>query len=117
MAINNNFGTGVLDELIVTGNTGIHTKAIQLAAGTGTLKRGQLIATDTDGDFGAVNGTYTDAYGILTEDVTLNSGAPVKAIVYVSGNFNANKVIGYVEASHYDALREKGIFVEKALAY
>lgn len=112
MAINNNFGTGVLDELIVSGNTELHTHAVELAAGG--LKRGQLIGKSEAGAFGAIDGTYTEAYGILTADV---ADGETNALVYVSGHFNANKITGYVEATHYDALREKGIFVEKALAY
>lgn len=105
-------GTGIIDELIVSGNTEIHTKAVELAAGG--LKRGQLIGKSEAGAFGAVDGTHTEAYGILTADV---AEGETNALVYVSGHFNANKITGYVEETHYDALREKGIFVEKALAY
>lgn len=113
MAINNTFGTGVFDELIVSGNTELHTKALELAEGG--LKRGQLIGKSSAGKFGAYDGsTYTEAYGILADDVA--TGVK-KGIVYVSGHFNANKIIGYVEATHYDTLREKGIFIEKALEY
>lgn len=104
-------GTGVLDELIVTGNTELHTKAVELAAGG--LTRGQLIGKSSAGAFGAIDGTYTEAYGILTADV---AEGETNALVYVTGHFNANKVTGY-EAKHYDALREKGIFVEAALEY
>lgn len=111
MAINNNFGTGVLDELIVTGNTELHTKAVEVAAGN--LKRGQLIGKSGAGAYGAIGGDYTEAYGVLAGDV---AEGETNAIVYVSGHFNANAIKGY-EATHYDALREKGIFVEKALAY
>lgn len=114
MAINNNFGTGVLDELIVTGSTPIHTKGIELASGATALKRGQLIGKSSAGAFGALDGTYNEAYGILTEDVEAGT---TNVLVYVTGHFNANKITGYVEATHYDALREKGIMVEKALAY
>lgn len=111
MAINE-IGKGVLDELIVTGNTEIHTKAIEIAAGG--LKRGQLIGKSEAGAFGAIDGTHTEAYGILAADV---AEGETNAIVYVSGHFNANKITGYVADTHYDSLREKGIFVEKALAY
>lgn len=114
MAINNNFGTGVRDELIVSGNTPVNTHAIELASGAGALKRGQLIGKSEAGAFGALNGTYTEAYGILTEDIAAGT---TNVLVYVSGHFNANKITGYVAATHYDVLREKGIFVESALEY
>ncbi len=105
-------GERTFDELIVSGRTALHTHAITLAAGAAVLNRGQLIGKSEAGAFGAVDGTYNKPYGILTEDVDLSK--TTAAVVYVSGNFNAAAVIGY-EATHYDALREKGIFVEASV--
>lgn len=102
-----------LDELIATGRSPLHTNVVELAAGSGELKRGQLIG-EKDGAFAAIAEGATP-YGILCEDVTLGSGT-VKALVYVSGHFNGNQVIGYA-AEHYDALRDKGIYVDTAIGY
>ena len=114
MAINK-IGELQLDDLISSGATAAHTKTVNLAAGSGTLKRGQLIGVTEGGAYGAISGSNT-AFGILCEDVTLGAGT-VPAMVYVAGHFNGNKIIGYVAGTHYDELRDKGIFVDTALAY
>jgi len=106
-------GTMKLDELFASGNTPVHTKTVELAVGSGKLKRGQLIG-ETGGVFEPIESGATP-YGILCADVDATAGAT--AMVYVSGHFNANAVIGYVEETHYDDLRKNGIFVEAALAY
>lgn len=118
MAINT-IGTMELDELFASGTIAAHTKTITLKAGTGTLKRGQLIGAttaDSTTTFAAI-ATGATAHSILAKDVTLSASGTVKAEVYVTGHFNANKVVGFVEATHYEVLRGKGIVVEKALAY
>ena len=114
-----------LDELVASGKTALHTKVIELAAGSGTLKRGQLIGEKTtttgSGDAAITTSTYGPIatgfkpFAILCDDVTLGAGT-VKALVYMSGHFNGNQVIGY-EDSHYYALRDKGIFVDVAMQY
>ena len=113
MAVNK-IGEMSLDELIASGKSPLHTRVVKLDAGSGELKRGQLIG-ELSGTFHAITSGDT-AYGILCDDVTLGSGT-VDAVVYVSGHFNGNKVVGYVADTHYEDLRDKGIFVEKALAY
>lgn len=105
-----------LDELFSSGQAPIFTKAIELKAGTGELKRGQLIGLSTGGTYSAIN-SNDEPYGVLCHDVTLNASTPVGAVVYVTGHFNANKVIGYNEAQHYNALRSLGIYVEAAIEY
>lgn len=107
-------GNMSLDALFADGAISAQTKVVELAAGTGSLSRGQLIGV-ADGTFGAIS-EANEAYGILAEDVTLGEGA-VSALVYVTGHFNGNQVTGYVEATHYEVLRDKGIIVDKALAY
>ena len=107
----NTIGQMTLDELFASGKTEAHTRVITLAANA-TLKRGQLIGTDGT-KFAAVSTTYNTPYAILAEDITGTN----KALVYVTGHFNANKVTGYVEANHYNDLRNAGIIMEKALAY
>lgn len=103
-----------LDELIATGRSPLHTNVVELAAGSGELKRGQLIGKSTDGAFAAMAEGATP-YGILCEDVTLGAET-VKAMVYVSGHFNGAQVIGYT-ADLYDDLRDKGIYVDTAISY
>ena len=103
-----------LDDLFVSGKAHAFTKAIELKAGTGKLKRGQLIGLSTGGTYSAIN-SNDEPYGILCEDVDATSA--VKVVVYVTGHFNANKVIGYNEAQHYNALRSLGIYVEAAIKY
>ena len=105
-----------LDELFSSGQAPIFTKAIELEAGTGELKRGQLIGLSTGGTYAPINDD-AEPYGVLCHDVTLSSGGKVGAVVYVTGHFNANKVVGYDEAQHYNALRSLGIYVEAAIEY
>lgn len=107
-------GNLTLDDLIASGKTALLTKTIKLGAGSGTLKRGQLIGKTSDGEYGAILSGDTP-YGILCEDVALDAGE-TDAMVYVAGHFNGNKVIGYTE-EHYDDLRSNGIFVETAFEY
>ena len=109
-------GNLTLDELIATGKSPLHTRTI-LIKGTTALKRGQLIGktgsagAETYGAFASGN----TPVGILCEDMTPTSSG-VKAMVYVSGHFNGNKVVGYT-ASLDDALNAIGIYVEKAFTY
>lgn len=103
-----------LDDLIASGRTALHTKTVKIGAGSGELKRGQLIGKSATGAYGAILSGDTP-YGILCEDITLGSG-DVDAMVYVAGHFNGNKVIGYT-AEHYDELRANGIFIDNAFEY
>lgn len=107
-------GNLALDDLIASGRNALHTKTVKIAAGSGELKRGQLIGKSSTGTYGAITSGDTP-YGILCEDITLGADE-VAAMVYVAGHFNGNKVIGYT-AEHYDELRANGIFVDKAFAY
>ena len=109
----NNIGRMELDELFASGKAPAFTHAIELEAGSGNLKRGQLIGKSSQGVFHAITSGDTP-YGILCADL---AEGETDAVVYVSGHFNANKVVGYVEADHYDELREKGIYVDAAIAY
>ena len=103
-----------LDDLIASGRQSLLTKTVKLGAGSGTLNRGQLIGKTADGKYGAILSGDTP-YGILCEDVTLGA-SETDAMIYVSGHFNGNKVIGYT-SEHYDELRGNGIFVDTAFEY
>lgn len=109
----NTIGQMELDELFASGKAPVFVKAIELAEGSGDLKRGQLIGVSTSGAYSAMK-SGDEPYGILCEDVADGASG---AAVYVSGHFNANKVIGYSEADHYNALRGLGIYVDAAIAY
>lgn len=110
----NTIGQMELDELFASGKAPVFTKSIELAAGSGDLKRGQLIGVSTEGVYSPIK-SGDEPYGILCADVDATNAAG--AAVYVSGHFNANKVVGYVEAEHYNALRGLGIYVDAAIAY
>lgn len=112
----NTIGTLELDALIASGKAPIFTKVIPLAAGNGALERGQLIGLSDAGAYSAIKSGDTP-YGILCEGVTLNADGTVNATVYVTGHFNGNKIIGYEESAHYNALRNNGIYVDMAFAY
>lgn len=110
-------GTMNLDELIVSGKSPLHTRVVSVK-GTAALKRGQLIGyTGEAGSatYGAYTESSTGVFGILCEDMTPTSEG-VKAMVYVSGHFNGNKVVGYTDALDMEC-RKLGIFVEKAFNY
>lgn len=107
-------GQMALDELFASGKAPVFTKTVELAKGSGLLKRGQLIGVSTEGAYSPIK-SGDEPYGILCEDVDATNAVGVA--VYVSGHFNANKVIGYVEAEHYNALRENGVYVDAAIAY
>lgn len=108
-------GNMQLDELIASGRSPLHTRAITIT-GTTALKRGQLIGKTSDSTpkYQAF-ATGNTPVGILCEDLTPTS-AGVKAVCYVSGHFNGNKVTGYT-ATLDEALNAIGIYVEKALTY
>lgn len=107
-------GQTALDDLFASVQGDVHTRVITIKGST-ALKRGQLIgASGTSGDNGAFASGNTPV-GILCEDITPTT-AGVKAMVYVSGHFNGNKVTGYTAAVDAE-LRKLGIFVDKAFTY
>lgn len=112
----NTIGRMELDELFASGKAPIFTKAIELEAGSESLKRGQLIGVSTGGAYSPIK-SGDEPYGILCGDVTLSADGKTGVAVYVSGHFNANKVVGYSEADHYNALRGLGIYVDAAIEY
>ena len=101
------------DELFAGVSSPAHTRVVTVKGST-ELKRGQLIGTDGTSN-GAFSTTNKTVVGILCADVTPTTSG-VKAMVYVSGHFNGNKVIGYTADVDKD-LRTLGIFVDKAFTY
>lgn len=119
-----NLGAMTTDNLIAGNNIPIHTCTGTIVAGMGKLVRGTVLALSSGtagtgklsvlGTTAASNETLT-AYGILCDDVDATSADAV-AEVYVSGQFNKNKLT--VKASYtmtaadIKALRDGGIYVE-----
>lgn len=103
-----------LDELFASVKSDVHTRVVTVTSSK-DLKRGQLIGND-----GSANGAFASGntvVGILCEDLAAEDAATgASVLVYVSGHFNGNKVIGYT--ADIDAeLRGLGMFVDKAITY
>lgn len=89
------------------------------------FKRGTLLAKSaTDGKVTIIGasdaGTDAEAYGILTDD-TVVGAEDVPITIYISGKFNANKIIvseGYtITEKDKDTLRKYGIEFTAAMKY
>lgn len=126
------------DGLIIDTLPHLRTGSVTIEAGAGQLKRGAIIAKDSNGNFnllgkvekstkeaaeGATQETSGETaakpYGILTDDINVTEATV--ATVYLSGCFNANKVYaaeGYtITAEDKDVLRTYGIELRTALEY
>lgn len=76
------------DKLIAGNYHPIDVKAVELAAGTGVLKRGTLININ-----GAICSAKTDIpIGILCDDTELGEEA-INAVIYICGDFKASEII------------------------
>lgn len=88
------------------------TAAVKIAAGAGVLKRGTVLAVNTDGNYETMKSGSTPAY-ILADEVDASGGEPVAAAAYRSGNFNINAITvaeGYkLTAADKDTLRKYDI--------
>jgi hypothetical protein len=111
-------GTFTPDKLIAGNQVPLLTKAITLAAGTGTLTRGSVISvsgTLSKGTTVDTTTTYDSVDGILTDDVTLSSTGTIEATIYISGEFNSDYItVGEKSAiSNFTReLRTLGIYVK-----
>lgn len=131
------------DGLIIDTLPHLRTGSVTIEAGAGELKRGAIIAKDSNGNFNLLgkaveknakeaaegdaqqttqeNAEETTAkpYGILTDDINITEATV--ATVYLSGCFNANKVYaaeGYtVTDEDKDVLRTYGIELRTAQEY
>lgn len=83
-----NIGEFIPDKLIAGNYHPIDVKAVELAAGTGILKRGTLISSA-----GAICSAKTDVpIGILCDDTELGEEA-INAVIYICGDFKASEII------------------------
>lgn len=104
----------------------IKTFPVTVASGQ-NLKRGALVkmvngkvtAVDSDsvttgeGDDAVTTTTYSDVFGIMTDDVDASS-ADADGVVYVNGDFNKAAIIlddGLTVDSYVKQAREVGIFL------
>lgn len=103
-------GTYTPDHLIADHTHPIDTKAVEIATGSSTLKRGTLI--NAEGDMCSANEDVP--VGILCESVTQSeSGTP--AVMYISGSFNVDAIIvgNSTSVANFETkLRELGIYLK-----
>lgn len=85
------------------------------------LSVGQVFALSDENKAVAISGDLTAAnvYGIMADAVATAADETKKAVCYVAGEFNANKIILPADAdaaAYKAALRNKGIFLRSAIA-
>ncbi len=106
------------DKLIAGNTHPLDVRAVTLATGTGTLKRGTLINSEgaicnkTSGGSGDVLDTPV---AILCDDVELSSTETVKATGYICGDFKADQIIVGEDVTIADfetELQKLGIFLK-----
>lgn len=99
------------DHLIADHIHPLDTKAVEVATGSSTLKRGTLLTST-----GAMATASSDTVvGILCEDITQSSTDVTPATMYVSGSFVASELLtgGDVTATTFEiALRQLGIYLK-----
>jgi len=118
-----NLGSFVPDNLIVDGSVPVLTKAVELSAGQGVLKRGTVLGKiTTSGQYKIVNSTNADgsqdADCILADDVDTTDS--VVAVAYTSGHFNRKALVfgdSDTADTHEARLRELGIFLSDNVPY
>jgi len=96
----------------------VTTDAAIVAAGQ-NLKRGQLLGRITaTGQVTALNPAAADGsqtvYAVLADNI--NAVTASAAPIYVAGTFKDSGLIGYVAATHKDALRALNIYVKHSVA-
>ena len=115
----NKLGTVTADNLIAGTDPALRIGSGLLRKNTGELKRGTVLAKSSkDGTLVTLGTTSVDdetleAYGILTDDITVPADEDVHMTIYISGKFNSNKIIlakGYtMTETDKDTMRKYGI--------
>lgn len=115
----NKLGTVTADNLIAGTDPALRIGSGLLRKNTGELKRGTVLAKSSkDGTLVTLGTASTDdetleAYGILTDDITVPADEDVHMTIYISGKFNSNKIIlakGYtMTETDKDTMRKYGI--------
>lgn len=117
-----NLGACPVDNLIAGNTIPIHTASATIAAASGKLVRGAVLAAGADGKLKPLSaesaGATETPFGILCDDVDATSEAVAE--VYVSGQFNANalttKASYKMTVADIKALRDGGIYIENAMS-
>lgn len=112
-----NLGASAPDNLFAGADIPAHGGSVTIAAGQGALKRGTVIALNTDNKGVILSATTgLKPYGILTDAV--DATAETVAEIYLTGRFNKHALhvaTGYtMTADNLLALRNGGIFVENS---
>lgn len=115
----NKLGTVTADNLIAGIDPALRIGSGLLRKNTGELKRGTVLAKSSkDGTLVTLGTASTDdetleAYGILTDDITVPADEDVHMTIYIGGKFNSNKIIlakGYtMTETDKDTMRKYGI--------
>lgn len=115
----NKLGTVTADNLIAGTDPALRIGSGLLRKNTGELKRGTVLAKSSkDGTLvtlgtASVDDETLEAYGILTDDITVPADEDVHMTIYISGKFNSNKIIlakGYtMTETDKDTMRKYGI--------
>lgn len=112
-----NLGASAPDNLFAGADIPAHGGSVTIAAGQGALKRGTVIALDSNNK-GVIlsSATGLKPYGILCSDV--DATTETVAEVWLTGRFNKHALHvagGYtMTADNILALRNGGIFVENS---
>lgn len=96
------------------------TEEVIVAAGQ-ELSLGQVFAFNTEHEAVVVADPLTakDVYGVMADAVATAENETKKAVCYVAGEFNANKIILPADGNFSEykaALRAKGIYLRTAIA-
>ena len=115
----NKLGTVTADNLITGTDPALRIGSGLLRKNTGELKRGTVLAKSSKDGTLVTLGTASagdetlEAYGILTDDITVPADEDVHMTIYISGKFNSNKIIlakGYtMTETDKDTMRKYGI--------
>ena len=115
----NKLGTVTADNLIAGTDPALRIGSGLLRKNTGELKRGAVLAKSSKDGTLLTLGTASagdetlEAYGILTDDITVPADEDVHMTIYISGKFNSNKIIlakGYtMTETDKDTMRKYGI--------
>lgn len=110
----NDVGTFTPDKLIAGNTHPIDTKAVEIATGKATYKRGTLI--NSNGTICNKSGETLDTpVGILCDDVTQSSSETTKTVMYICGDFKASEIIvgADVKVANFEMeLQKLGIFLK-----
>ena len=115
------FGTMAYDNLISSTNPSAELFMVTVAKGDAevTLKRGTVLALDSNGKMEVLGSGSGTANAVLADDVTVGTAADAVAVAYRNGHFNKQALIvatGYtMTAADKEALRSVGILITDAI--